>query len=290
MTMPSDRLRGLVLALTGVLVLSPDTLLIRLLESERWVILFWRGLLMALTLGVYFALRDRAAVLMRVRAIGRLGLLAAAFFAVNSILFVTAVTLTSVANTLVIISAAPLFAAFLSFTFLREYIPVRTWVAVTVALAGIALIFSGSLRTGAWLGDLCALGTACFFAGHLTIVRRARKIDMVPTIAVSGLIVAIVATLLAPAPGPLPVSARDFVLLLLLGLVILPVSFSLIVRAPRFLPVAEVSLIVLLEAILGPLWVWLALGETPASETFLGGALVLGTLITHELFGRAARR
>ncbi len=289
MDLRSDHVRGLTLAVTGVLVLSPDTLLIRLINADSWTILFWRGSLMALTLGAYYALRYRHRALERFRAIGRAGLLAAALFAANSILFVTSVTLTKVANTLVIISAAPLFAAVLSFVFLGERPPFRTWVAVLAGLAGIAVIFSGSVGGGALLGDLCALGTAWFFAAHVTVVRRVRHTNMVPTLVVNGLIVALVATVAAPA-GPLAVRADDVVWLLLLGVIVLPLSFNLIVRAPRYLPAPEVSLIMLLEAVLGPLWVWLALGEEPPTATFVGGALVLGTLVAHELAGLMAMR
>ncbi len=289
MSKRSDHARGLTLAITGVLVLSPDTLLIRLIDADAWTILFWRGSLMALTLGAYYALRYRHKAFARFRAIGRTGLLAGALFAANSMLFVTSVTLTKVANTLVIISAAPLFAAVLSFLFLAERPPWRTWLAVVAGLVGIAVIFSGSIGGGALLGDLCALGTAWFFAAHLTLVRRVRHTNMVPTLVVNGLIVATVAALAAPA-GVSAVPADDVVWLFLLGVIVLPVSFNLIVRAPRYLPAPEVSLIMLLEAVLGPLWVWLALAEEPPAATFVGGALVLGTLIAHELAGLTAAR
>ncbi|NJN06071.1 MAG: EamA family transporter, partial [Rhodobacteraceae bacterium] len=81
------------------------------------------------------------------------------------------------------------------------------------------------------------------------------------------------------------VTARDLALLLVLGLVIMPVSFGLITAGPRYLPAAEVGLLMLLETVLGPLWVWLVIGETPASGTFLGGAIVLTTLVVHSLVG-----
>ena len=117
--------------------------------------------------------------------------------ATSSILFVTSIILTSVATTLVIISAAPLFTAISSRMFLREPVPARTWLAIFATLVGITTIFSGSLGGGTLLGDLCALGTAISIAGHLTIARRARTVNMVPTVALGGLIAALVVLPLA---------------------------------------------------------------------------------------------
>lgn len=282
MTLRAGHLRGLILATAGAVVLSPDALILRLVEIDRWSILFWRGLLTGVALTAVFAAGYRRDLLDHLKVMGRPGLLAALLFAITSILFVSAVTLTSVANALVIVSAAPLFAAILSFVFLHEHIALRTWVAVIVGFLGMTIIFSGNLGGGALLGDLCAVGTACFLAANFTVVRHARAINMVPSVALSGFIVALV---VFPLATPLLIEAQDFMLLSLLGLVILPLSMGLIMQSPRYLPAAEVSLIMLLEAILGPLWVWLTLGEIPRIPTFVGGGLVLATLVAHALLG-----
>jgi drug/metabolite transporter (DMT)-like permease len=140
-------------------------------------------------------------------------------------------------------SAAPLFAAMLSFLVLRERTPLRTLIAVTIALVGIAVIFSGSLRAGTYLGDLCAVGCACSIAAALTVVRFARETDMIPAVALAGFIVAVA---MVPVAMPFSIAPRDFVWLVALGVLILPVSLAMIVRAPRHLTAAEVSLIMLL--------------------------------------------
>ncbi|MFQ6023971.1 MAG: DMT family transporter [Acidiferrobacterales bacterium] len=278
----SDHVRGVLLATTGILILSPDALILRLVEADLWTLVFWRGLLTALALAIFFVVSYPRKVLTYIRAVGGAGLLASVFFSITSILFVTAITLTTVSNTLVIISAASLFAAILSLVFLRERIPRRTWIAAITAFAGITVIFSGSLGGGALLGDICALGTALFIGAHLTVIRYARAINMVPTLALSGIITAVI---VLPLAAPLSIGTHDFVLLSLLGLVILPIATGMIILAPRFLPAAEVSLIMLLETVFGPLWVWLVLNERPSVETFLGGAVVLGTLAIHAVLG-----
>ncbi|MDH3670880.1 MAG: DMT family transporter [Gammaproteobacteria bacterium] len=280
MRLRSDHTRGVLMALVGIFVLSPDALILRLVGTDRWSLIFWRGLLTALTLLVCFVAIYRRDVFKYLRAIGRYGLLGGFIFATSSILFVTSIVLTSVANTLVIISAAPLFTAISTGIFLHEPVPVRTWLAIFATLVGITTIFSGSLGGGTLLGDLCAIGTAIGIAGHLTIARRARTVNMVPTVAVGGLIAALA---ILPLATPTSIDAQGFLLMLLLGVVVLPISTALIVLATRFIPAAEVSLIMLLEAILGPLWVWAILSEVPTIQTFIGGTIVLSTLTLHSI-------
>lgn len=288
----NETLRGLLLATAGVAVLSPDSLLVRLIDASDWTLIFWRGVLLGATLGLFTLARYGPQALARARAVGRAGVIAAVLFAGSTILFVLSIRLTAVANTLVIIAAAPLFAAILSRVVLRERQPARTWACVLVVLGGVLLIFYGSIGESSLLGDLCAVGTAICVSANLVTIRRARGVDMIPSVTLSGFIVAVG---VSPLATPLAPSAHAFALLLVLGVLVLPVSFGLITVAPRLLPAPEVSLIMLLEAVLGPLWVWLALGEVPDKATFFGGALILVTLAAHSLLRlrghrRAARR
>ena len=197
-------------------------------------------------------------------------------------MFVTSIRMTSVANTLVILSASPLFAAVMGRVFLRESASAHTWIAVVVVFAGIAIIFAGGLGGGTLLGDLSAVGAAITFAAAFVIFHHARAVDMAPTLVLMGLVLAIG---VAPLASPLAVDARAFAYLLALGLLVLPVSFVLIVAAPRYIPASDATLITLLEAVIGPLWVWLVLAEVPARETFFGGAVILGTLILRAAAG-----
>ena len=271
--------RGLLLTLLGVVTLSPDGLLIRSITADVWTLVFWRGLFMALGLAVWLAWRYGAGALAMLRRIGPLGLATAALFAASTLLFVNAIRLTAVANTLVILAAAPLLAAFLSSRLLGERVAPRTWAAAAAVSAGLALIFSASLRQGAPLGDLCAAGSAVCIACYLTALRAAREADMTPAAALGGLFAALAA---APFAAPLAVGPGDFALLAILGIGVMGLSFALITAGTRYLPAPEVGLVMLLEAALGPFWVWLAFGEVPPSATVLGGALILGALLLHS--------
>lgn len=282
MTKLSPHLYGTLITTLGVIILSPDALLIRLIGADGWTILFWRGLFFAAGIWGYYILRHGRNSIGLLTATGKRGLLAAALFTLSTIFFILAITHTSVANTLVIIATAPLWAAILSRLFLKERIGLLTWIAILICVGGISLIFIGSLGGGSRHGDIFALVCAFGLAGQITTVRHAKDIDMVPTLGSSGLLVAAIAY---PLADPGSVSQEGFFYLILLGVFILPLAFGLITIGPRYIPAPEVSLLMLLESILGPLWVWLVVNEVPQSETLIGGTLVITTLVIHSCLG-----
>jgi drug/metabolite transporter (DMT)-like permease len=277
-----DHVKGLLITGGGILVLTPDSLLVRLISADAWTLLWWREVLMAvgLAMGLLAVYRGKTAAAFR--AVGKSGCFIALTFAGSSISFILALTYTSVANTLVIVSAAPLFSAILARVFLAETVPRRTWVAILLALVGIALLVSDSLGRPSLLGDGCALLTALFMAMTLTITRHARAVSMIPAIAVSGVVGALAVW---PLAQPLSVAEADVAFLAIMGLVMLPISFGAVTLGPRYLPAPEVSLLFLMETVLGPLWVWLVLGEDPGPRALLGGAIVVATLAGHSALG-----
>ena len=277
----SDHLKGLLLTFTAVLILSPDALLVRLIECDIWSLLFWRCLLTGGMMSVFLAIRYRQRFWHSFIATGRTGLLSALVLCCASLLFVSSLKQTAAANTLIILAATPVFSSLLSYLFLREKIALRTWLAIIVCFAGILLLFSGSLKSGLLLGDLLALGATLMWATNLVILRRSRAVNMIPANVLGNLLVIPVVLLLGA--DPLAVSPADAGYLLLLGGLVLPVSFAMITFGPRYLPAPEVSLILLTETILGPIWVWLALGEVPQSTTLIAGLLIVGTLLLHTL-------
>ncbi|WP_334130226.1 DMT family transporter [Sneathiella sp.] len=277
----SPHLFGLLVTIAGVLALSPDALLIRLVAADSASVLFWRGIFFSITIFGFYSLRFGAGgVVARLRVLGRRGLLAALFYSLSSTFFVLAITHTSIANALVIIATAPLFAAVFSWIFLKEAIRLPTWIAIFVCLGGIGLIFAGSLESGSYFGDFCALMTASMISGQFTTVRHAKDLDMVPSLGISGLLMAAFAL---PFAAPLSLTGESFAWLALLGFVVLPIAIGLITIGPRYISAPEVSLLLLLESFFGPLWAWMALGEVPTRETVLGGAIVISTLILHTV-------
>lgn len=280
-------LLGTLITALGVVILSPDGLLLRLISVDSWTTLFWRGGIFATTILAAYAIRRGAGTLKSFRDMGRRGVLAAVCFTVSTVFFVLAVNHTDVANALFIISTAPLFAALFSRIFLGEKITLPTWVAIFFCLGGISLIFLDSFGSGDRIGDFLAILCAMGLAGQITTVRHAKSIDMVPSLALSGYLVAAVAL---PMATPAAITGQDIVYLLLLGVVVLPCALSLIIIGPRFIPAPEVSLIMLLESILGPLWVWLVIHENPGKGVLVGGSVVITTLVIHSLLGYRTRQ
>ncbi|MCC5856541.1 MAG: DMT family transporter [Ectothiorhodospiraceae bacterium] len=266
------------LAALGTTVLSFDALLVRLAVAGPWDVIFWRGLFMALSLTLALRLLRRRWTWQELTSGGWPAGISAVGFALTLMLFVLAVLNTRVANVVVILAAAPLFAALLSGVFLREWVPVRTWLAMAVCIGGILIVFAGSLGFGGWLGDLYALLAAFTVGANLTLLRRSAGVDRLAVVAGGGLIACLVA---AGFSAPLQVPGMSLFWLAVMGLVQMPLALALMGEATRYLPSAEVSLFLLVETVLGTWWVWLLLGEEPPPATLLGGGLILLTLTVH---------
>lgn len=283
--------KGLLITVLGVFVISPDVLLIRLMGADTFTILFWRGLLSGLAiLAVYWALTGRGfAAGLRAQGLAGIGIMLV--FCAGTFCFLYAATHTQAANTLFISSTAPVFAAILSLVFLGEVVPLRTWVTIGLTMLGIGIIAAGSLQPGGGSldGDLAALGAAISMAATFTIARARRALSMVPAMGLAGLLTAVLALPLAPG---VQMSGPDILWMALLGLVVVPGGFGLLTTGPRYLPAPDVSLIMLLEAVLGPLLVYWVLHEHPGNHALLGGGLILTVLALSSLrdWRRAARR
>jgi drug/metabolite transporter (DMT)-like permease len=260
-------------AFAGIILLSPESLLIRLVEVDRWTLLFWRGTLMCIGLLTASLILARSTAI--IGAIGKAGMLVAVLFGIQTVLFIVSITNTEVANTLVAVSAAPLFAAIYQRVFFGQPIGRRLLAVIAGAMLGIGIMMSGSLGRGNVWGDLAGLGAAAGLGGSFVVIRRHRDRTMVPAMGLGGLVAAFLAL---PLASPLAATASDFRYLAISGLAVLPLGFGLLAVAPRYIPGAEVALITLLETVLGPLWVWLALGEVPAPAAVVGGSLVIGAL------------
>lgn len=283
----SHRQQGLLLTGGGALIISPDALLIKLIGLPDGEILLWRGLLTALGFVVIMLARHGAGTLAAYRRCGWTGIGVALLFSLSTFGFVLGNQYTKGGNVLMILAGAPLIAALLSRLFLGERLARHTWLAIWLCLAGTSLIVLDDAGAGSWVGNGFALLAATALAANFTLCRTRPGVDMSPMLTLSGLIVAATVGLFGLAGGGIALPPADSLLLLvLLCLVLLPLGFSLIQRGPLYLPAAEVGLLMLLEVVVGTLWVWWVLAERPAPVALAGGALVLGTLLAKGLYER----
>ena len=283
----SHRQQGLLFTGGGALIMAPDALLIKVADLPDAEILMWRGFLSALGFLLIALLRHGRGTLAAYRRCGWTGIAVALLFSLTTCGFVLGNQYTKAGNVLMILSSSPLIAAILSWIFLKERLPRRTWLAIWLCMAGIAMIALDDAGAGSWIGNAFALMAATTLAINFTLCRTRPGIDMSPMLVFNGIIIGSVAGLLWLA-GDEPVlpERNQLAVVVLLCLVIVPCGVTLLQRGPLYLPAAEVGLLLLLEVVLGTLLAWWVLGEQPASVALLGGGLVLGTLLAKSLYER----
>jgi drug/metabolite transporter (DMT)-like permease len=287
MSLADQRRTGVAIAAAGVLVLSFDALLVRLANTGEWNIVFWRGWLVMLSIVAIMVVTRSPVSLPATRAAALGAAAIMVLYGFNSALFVYSISHTSTANTVVILASAPLFAALFSWLFLRERLRPRTLWAILLAIGGVCLIFFGSLDAPRWRGDLAALTIAVTMGASLTLLRCFPELPRLPLVAGAGAVAGLIAL---PLADPFSLTTSSYGWLALMGLVQIPLATWLIMIAPRYLPSAEVGLFLLIETVLGPVWVWLVVAESATTNTIVGGAIILAAITVNTWLGlREAR-
>jgi len=262
---------------------STGGILVRQLSiTNTWEIVYWRSLFMAAFVpGVLLVMHGRRMPL-AVRSVGWPGVLSGLFLSGTFFFFIASLTHTTVANTFVLMSVSPFLAALSGRLVLKEPVPARTWIAMTVAFAGIVIMFADAIDSGRLLGNLLAFGVSICFAAQLTMLRKFHAtVDMLPQVMIAGLWTLVPAFLLA---GTFTATPRDIAILAFMGCVQLGAGCLLATAASRTLSATELGLLALLEPIIGPLWVWLLMAENPGGNALLGGVIVLSAVIANEAF------
>jgi drug/metabolite transporter (DMT)-like permease len=254
-----------------------------------WQINCWRGLAMAAVLVLYlilaYGLREAWA---RFRAVPIPAMIACAgFFSVGSTLYVTALTLTSTANVSAIGATSPLFTALLSPYITGERPSLLTWAAALAALFGVGVIVHGGLVAGNVTGNLVSLLVALSFAGQTLSLRRFRNVELMPAMAVGGIVVFLVAAAFADG---FAVAPRDMAILALMGPVQLGIPILLLARGARSVRAVTVSIIAMLDIVLNPFWAWTLAGEVPDGNAVLGALIICGAVALSLIAENARRR
>ncbi len=278
-------LKGLLMSVFAVVILSPDSVLIRLVEDaspevDSWTVLFWRGLLYAVGVSLLVFMKYGSKTIAEFKNIGKGGLVIGFFSGISTGTFVFAIVYTSIANALVIISTGPIMIAIVAWFLLKEKSSVITWTSMIIVFIGIYIVMSGSFGGKNLVGDFFALITAVMMGFTFTLTRKYKHINMVPVNAIGGLIAALIAFLMA---NQISVPAEVVGYIIAMG-AILSISFSLITIAPRYMPAAEVGMIMPLETVLGSLIAWYFISEVPSTNAIIGGTIVIVTLFLHSWY------
>ena len=271
--------KGSLLAFVAVMLITPDSLLIRLSNIETWGMLFYRGAIpfVVVLIGLLFFYKSN--FLKALLAIGYPGIFYIISFSACNITFLISIQNTNVANTLVMIALAPMISAILGALFLKEAPDKKTWLAIFVTFAACIYIFYDSLDLGNIYGDIFGFITGFFLACSATLARYAKDRDLVPAAVIGKLCVAIFALFFVES---FELLGKDLFYIPLMCIMCVAIPFVLVTIAPRFITGAEVNLFFLLETILGPIWVWLVVKEQPTLETIIGGSVIILTIATHS--------
>jgi len=283
----SNRRQGLFLVFAAGLLWSTVGLGIRLIEDANvWQILLYRSF--GLTALLYGVIRWRTGTepFRLVRKAGIAGVIAALSLVCAYSGAIYAMQTTSVANAMLLFATSPFLAAILGWIVLREPVRVATWVAVVLALGGIAVMFadkSGAVSVPGSLGALvAALGFACFTVA----LRSGKSVEMMPSVFLSGILAIVIMSAVCLGLGlPLILTPQDTGIALAMGVFQVGAGLVLFTMGSRSLPAAELALLSLAEVVLGPVWVWLFLGETVGVNTLVGGAILLAAIAGNALSG-----
>jgi len=279
----SDKQKGIFLSMIGVLIITPDSLFIRLIDLPSWELLFYRGIIPLICLFLFLLIYYKKNFLNSFLILGFPGLLYAILVALGNTTFVISIQNTNVANTLIMIALTPFTTAILSSIFIKEHPSKRMWLTIIACFFAILFIFYDSYQSNRIMGDFFGLLTAIFIGGGAVVIRSSKSFDFIPSLLIAKLF-----TLLIPIffiksfPASLFVSQEQLFLIILMG-IFLVIPLACMTIAPRYIPAYEVEIFFVLETILGPIWVWFFINEQPTFKTIIGGLLIIFIIALHTL-------
>ena len=273
-------LLGFSLVFFGVLVLSPDAMLVSLIHLDLHSLLFWRGLFQALCtiipwlIFVQFFSPSKSINIKKyfTRDIFIISIL----YLITSSLFVSSARNTNPANTIFLLSTTPVFSVIVGRIFLKDPVHKRTILVILIAMLALGIIVSGSIGGGGLLGDVMALGCAFFLSVQFIFMRKAKNLSMVPAVAMGSILTSMFN--LPFAEEVFTFQGSDILLTLIMGCIIMPVAFTLISAAPKYIAAPQVSLVMQLESVFGSVWIWLFTTKVITMSTLVGGALLVSVL------------
>lgn len=274
---------GLMLALIGALILTPDSLLMRLSQMDGGAMLAWRATLaglvfLAIGLNKRFQSTDKSIFVFSKSFVALIACQVA-----NTSFFAFAISLAPVAIVLVCVATVPIISVVLSTIFLNERASLKSVAVIVTVTLGIVVSVYGDFRTDVafnlqtMMGAVFGLAVALSLAINFVIVRQDRNVEFEIALGVGALIAGITAFVLSPTASD--TTLQSTLIISITGLIILPLSFVMLSRASRYTTASNVSMLMLLETVLGPLWVWVFIGERPSYLTITGGVIVILAIV-----------
>ena len=274
-------LPGPLLVFFGAVSLSFGGLIVKSFEgSTLWQILFWRSFFFIIVVSIFLLINYKRKVFNALYISGLPGVIGGIILSIGFVSYVFAMYETTVANTNFIIQTQTLFLAILGYIFLKEKVSYLTIFCILVAISGIFLMLGSTISPGQMTGNLVAFLMPISFAVLILIVRKFPEVDMIPLQLVAGIFAMIVGFLMSPT---ILISAKDIFFGFLAGFFQLGFGFILITIGARSTPSAFVGIIMLTEAVLGPLWAWMFASEHIPLPVLIGGLIVISAVVIQFL-------
>ena len=266
-------LPGPLLVFLGAISLSFGGLIVKSFEGANlWQILFWRSLFFIFVVTIFLIFTYKKNFLLSFKKSGFPAIFGGIILSSGFCGYVFAMYNTTVANTNFIIQTQTIFLAVFGYFFLKEKISKITLASIILAISGIILMIGSDLSSGQMIGNIAAFVMPISFAILILIIRKYPSIDMLPLQLYAGIIAMVIGYVIA---GKIVISSYDIFLGFLAGFFQLGFGFILITIGARNTPSATVGIIMMVEAVLGPLWAWIVINEQPPLIIFVGGSIVL---------------
>jgi drug/metabolite transporter (DMT)-like permease len=279
--------RGVSLVVLSAFAFSTAGFFTRLIDTDVWTMLFWRGLFGGLFIAGYIVWRHGAGAAEAFRRIGRAGLVVAGCSTLATVCFINALRQTTVADVLVINATAPFLTAAMAWAWTGDRERWTTLAASVVALLGVVVTVEAALASGHLFGNFLALLMTILISAMMVVIRRYRHVSMLPAACLSGFLCALVVW---PWANPMSATGWNFVNLALFGTTQFGLGLLLLTIGTRLISATRSALIGALETPLAPALVWLAFGEVPALATCIGGAVILAAVLADLLTTRPNAR
>jgi len=277
----SNSAKGLLLTSLGVFIMSLESLFIKFTNISSFLFSFYIGIFMFASMASTFLFKDFDYLKKALKTSFPFLIICSTFMAVSNIFFITAVKTTTVANVVIIFSTSALFSALIGYVIYKEKVNKNIFYASFFMFIGLFIIFNDKLEIGSVKGNIFALLCTLLFSVSFVLLSKYKDMNRVVLTAFSGAILSIIAYFFC---DELAIDFKTLMIVMIMGLLISPISRVLLGNGAKYINASEVSLLMLIETIMAPIWVWIFLDEVPSSYTFIGGSIIVITLIINSLY------
>ena len=277
----SNNAKGLMLTSIGIFIMSVESLMIKYTTVSSFVFSFYLGIFIFASTAGSLLFKKKEYVKNALTSSFGILIICATMMAISNIFFITAIKTTIVANVVIIFSTSALFSSLIAYLLYKEKMTRNIFYASFFMFIGLFIIFSDELSFGIMEGNIYALLCTILFSVSFVLLSKYKEMDRVVLTALSGVALSVITYFLS---DDLKIDTTNLLIVMSMGLVISSISRVLIGNGAKYISASEVSLLMLIETIMAPIWVWIFLNEIPSSNTFIGGSIIVATLIVNSLY------